>query len=232
MGCPQLRSGTGTGREAGKRGPPPAGLLRGKPALARHRPGRTGRGAQRNRRNPVVRIDGHLRRGTGAMPGAFRKCWRKWPGACCRPKKQISWPRFPHSWCASPAWKATSPFPGPAECRRNWGRVARRSLSASSRGASFLLALSLAADLLHLQEDGPGRIAIAAAERWSWPYPRVVGQTTVLGDGAGAVVVERGAAGAGCCARSPCARPSSRGTSIGTSCAVNHGRWTWKSCAD
>ncbi|ABM34346.1 hypothetical protein L0935_02680 [Paracidovorax citrulli] len=60
------------------------------------------------------------------------------------------------------------------------------------QGASFLLALSLAADLLHLQEDGPGRIAIAAAERWSWPYPRVVGQTTVLGDGAGAVVVEKG----------------------------------------
>ncbi|MGM9513917.1 3-oxoacyl-[acyl-carrier-protein] synthase III C-terminal domain-containing protein [Roseateles sp. DB2] len=58
------------------------------------------------------------------------------------------------------------------------------------QGATFLMALSLAADLMATSTDD--RVVIAAAERWSWPYTRVVGQTTVLGDGAGAVLMERG----------------------------------------
>lgn len=58
------------------------------------------------------------------------------------------------------------------------------------QGATFLMALSLAADLMATSTDD--RIAIAAAERWSWPYTRVVGRTTLLGDGAGAVLLERG----------------------------------------
>lgn len=58
------------------------------------------------------------------------------------------------------------------------------------QGATFLMALSLAADLMHTSADD--RIVIAAAERWSWPYTRLVGRTTILGDGAGAVLLERG----------------------------------------
>ena len=58
------------------------------------------------------------------------------------------------------------------------------------QGASFLLALSVAADLMATSADT--RTVIAAAERWSWPYTRIVGNTTVLGDGAGAVMLERG----------------------------------------
>ncbi|HLO96937.1 MAG TPA: 3-oxoacyl-[acyl-carrier-protein] synthase III C-terminal domain-containing protein [Burkholderiaceae bacterium] len=58
------------------------------------------------------------------------------------------------------------------------------------QGATFLMALSLAADLMATSTDD--RIVVAAAERWSWPYTRVMGRTTVLGDGAGAVLLERG----------------------------------------
>ncbi|MBB2484038.1 hypothetical protein H5407_02245 [Mitsuaria sp. WAJ17] len=58
------------------------------------------------------------------------------------------------------------------------------------QGASFLMALSLAADLMSASTDD--RIVVAAAERWSWPYTRVIGHTTLMGDGAGAVLLERG----------------------------------------
>jgi len=58
------------------------------------------------------------------------------------------------------------------------------------QGATFLMALSLAADLMATSTDD--RIVIAAAERWTWPYTRLMGRTTVLGDGAGAVLLERG----------------------------------------
>jgi len=57
------------------------------------------------------------------------------------------------------------------------------------QGATFLMALSLAADLMASSTDD--RIVIAAAERWSWPFTRVIGRTTLLGDGAGAVLLER-----------------------------------------
>lgn len=58
------------------------------------------------------------------------------------------------------------------------------------QGATFLMALSLASDLL---AGGSGqRIAIAAAERWTPPFTRLIGQATLLGDGAGAVLLERG----------------------------------------
>lgn len=58
------------------------------------------------------------------------------------------------------------------------------------QGATFLMALSLAADLV---AGGHGqRIAIAAAERWTPPFTRLLGQSALLGDGAGAVLLERG----------------------------------------
>lgn len=59
------------------------------------------------------------------------------------------------------------------------------------QGATFLIALSVAADLMTTSDDHD-KIVIAGAERWSWPYLRLVGRTALLGDGAGAVLLERG----------------------------------------
>lgn len=57
------------------------------------------------------------------------------------------------------------------------------------QGATFLLGLSMAADLMSAEPHGP--IVVAAAERWMAPYSRLLGTAAVLGDGAGAVLLER-----------------------------------------
>lgn len=58
------------------------------------------------------------------------------------------------------------------------------------QGATFLLGLSIAADLLSTGTEG--QVVVAAAERWTQPYTRLLGTTAVLGDGAGAVLLQRG----------------------------------------
>lgn len=58
------------------------------------------------------------------------------------------------------------------------------------QGASFLLALWIARTLMETGES-LSAVVLAGAERWGWPYPRIIGTTTALGDGAGAVLLQR-----------------------------------------
>lgn len=63
---------------------------------------------------------------------------------------------------------------------------------AQQQGASFFMGLRVA-DAFLLGEPDNRRVLIACADRWTPPVPRRCGNFTLMGDGAGAVLVERDA---------------------------------------
>jgi 3-oxoacyl-[acyl-carrier-protein] synthase III len=63
--------------------------------------------------------------------------------------------------------------------------------SEANEGASFFVSLWLARTILATDADASS-ILVSCVDRWRDPYPRVVGATTIFGDGASAAVLRRG----------------------------------------